>query len=225
MAKVCKGCPGLKAAEDDKMFCLEIPAVTLGEQFWMLLPSPVLAFAPLLPILKLGQKSMLQTVLAFSSPCPNLLLRSPLTKVTLPELTTQQPSHWSPNPETCLFQSHPSSSLPWEPSATSPLPPLEMPLPSPAPIPQLKASESEKGQEISRNVVGLRERENFFSSYKRIQKTPYPLWRRLKIVFHKRCKMSLDSWCLTFRQYSVCRKLFGKGHPVLSFQESLDFLQ
>lgn len=160
---MCKGCPGLKVAGDDKMFCLEIPAVTLGEQFWMLLPSPVLAFAPLLPILKLGQKSMLQTVLAFSSPCPNLLLRSPLTKVTLPELTTQQPSHTdSPPPETCLFQSHPSSSLPWEPSGTCPLPPLETPLPSPAPIPQLKASESEKGQEISRNVVGLRERKIFF---------------------------------------------------------------
>lgn len=29
-AKVCKGCPGLKAAEDDKMFCLEFLLSLLG---------------------------------------------------------------------------------------------------------------------------------------------------------------------------------------------------
>lgn len=139
-------------------------------------------------------QSMLQTVLAFPSPCPNLSLRSPLTKVTFPKPPSSSfLTMISPTRKLIYFNSTPSSSLPWLALSQLPPSPTGDAFPALAPIPQLKASESEKRQGNLRNVLGLRERE-FFPLIEEFRRLHIPFEEDFKLCFiTKRGKMSLDS--------------------------------
>lgn len=138
MAKVWKGCPGVKPAEDNKMFYSSgNPPATFGEQFRMLSLSPALIFAPLSHF---GHGSEIQApvcpCLSPTSALICLLLRLPLQESQSQSSPSPAPRPPSDSP-TLTFQLRPAlAGLVGSQPTTSPSPlshtPTSQELPDPS---------------------------------------------------------------------------------------------